>query len=267
MALDENGGTQTVLPVAPMGYGGNGGGFADGFGGWWIILLLLCFGGMWGGNGMGGMNGIYPWMNQAAMTQGGFNQAATDAALSGIQTSIVSGFGDVQNALCGGFAGVNANLNNGFAQAEIANNSRQMANMQQGFGMQTAITGGLNNLSSQLANCCCENRLATQALQAVIQQENCADRAAISDGIRDVLVANNANTQRILDVMCQNKLDEKNEKIADLQRDLSAAQFAASQVAQNNYLQNALTAQTQYFLSLYPPTANATGGGTATTGT
>ena len=61
--------------------------------------------------------------------------------------------------------------------------------------------------------------------------ENCADRAAISDGIRDILVSQNANTQRILDTMCQDKIDAKNEKIADLERQLTMANLAASQGA------------------------------------
>lgn len=64
--------------------------------------------------------------------------------------------------------------------------------------------------------------------------------------------------QTIHDKMCQDKIDEKNEKIVELQNRLNMADFAASQASQNNYLQNALTAQTQYFLSLYPPTRSET---------
>ena len=45
-----------------------------------------------------------------------------------------------------------------------------------------------------------------------------------------------AATQRILDMMCQDKIDAKNEKIADLERQLTAANLAASQAAQNAYL-------------------------------
>ena len=240
MALtDENG---MVMPVSPM-YGGNGG-FGGGFGGdWgWIILLLLFAGGFNGfGGGFGGGD-IYPWMNQADITASGFQNLATQNQITGIQGAI----GDVQNSLCNGFAGVNATVNNGFANLEVANNARQIANMQQTFDLQ-----------SQLAQCCCDNRLATANLQSVIQAENCADRAAVSDGIRDILVANNSNTQRILDMMCEDRLNRKDEKILDLQNQLNIATFNASQTAQNGYLQNALTAQTQYILSLYPPTAAA----------
>ena len=200
MALNEENGNGFYMPVAPAYNGGNGG---FGFGGdWgWIILLLLAFSGGFGGYGQGG--GLYPWMNQADITTSGFQNAATNSAISALQNSVTAGFGDVQN---------------GFAQAEIAENSRQMANMNQLFGIQ-----------STLQQCCCENRAATADLKYTVATEACADRAAISSALRDVLEANNASTQRILDTLCQDKIDAKNEKIADLQRQLTMATLAASQ--------------------------------------
>lgn len=235
---DESG---VVMPVTPMANGGFGGGFGNDWG--WIILLLLFAGGFNGfGGGFGGGE-IYPWMNQADITTSGFQNLATQNQLTAVQSDL----GDIQTQLCGGFAGVNATINSGFSNLEVANNARQIADMQQTFALQ-----------SQLAQCCCDNRLATANLQSVIQAENCADRAAVSDGIRDILVANNANTQRILDMMCEDRLNRKDEKILDLQNQLNIATFNASQTAQNGYLQNALTAQTQYFLSLYPPTVTPT---------
>ncbi len=242
MALSEESGGM-VMPVSPM-YG-NGGGFG-GFGGdwgWIVLILLFAVGGFGGGFGGYGGNEIYPWMNQADITTSGFQNLTTQNQLTGVQSAI----GDVQTSLCNGFAGVNATVNNGFANLEVANNARQIADMQQMF-----------NLQSQLASCCCENRLATANLQSVIQAENCADRAAVSEGIRDILVANSNNTQKILDMMCEDRLNRKDEKILDLQNQLNIATFNASQTAQNGYLQNALTAQTQYFLSLYPPTVTTT---------
>ena len=163
MALTEENGN-LVMPVSPMCGNGNGA-----FGGdWaWIILLLLLG---WGNNGNGfggnGSNGLYPWMNQLDATNAGFQNAQLASQLSGIQSSI---------------------------------NANQNAAQQTGFGIQTAIMNGNNALQAQLAQCCCENRLASANLQSVIQSENCADRQAVSDGIRDILVNQNANTQRILD--------------------------------------------------------------------
>lgn len=251
MALtDENG--SMVMPVAPMGgfgggFGGNNNGFGDG--GWWILLLfiLLAGGNGWGNNNNGGGNGggfgggFFPYA--AATTdyavQNGFDQAAIRDGITGVQNAVTSGFSDVQMALCNGFAGVA----NGFSQAEIANNARQIANMQQAFASQTAVTAGLNDISSQLASCCCENRLATNDLKYTIATENCADRAAFADGIRDILVAQNAGVQRILDTMCQDKIDAKNEKIADLERQLTMADLRASQIAQTAQIQRGQVAE------------------------
>lgn len=228
MALTDD--SNIVMPVSPMG--GNGG-FGNGFGGdgWWIILLLL-FAGGWGngfGGGFGGGGDIYPWMNQADITTSGFQNLATQNQITGIQSSI----GDIQTALCNGFAGVNATVNGGFANAEVANNARQMANMNQLFGIQ-----------SSLQNCCCENRANIADLKYTVATENCADRAAISDGIRDIIANQTQGVQRILDVMCQDKIDAKNERIADLERQLTMANLAASQTAQTSRLLADNAAQT-----------------------
>ena len=90
-----------------------------------------------------------------------------------------------QAAIIGGINGVQTAVTTGFAQAEIANNNRQMADMQQAF-----------NLQSSFQNCCCENRLATQGLQTAVAQEGAATRAA---GASD--------TQKIMDKLCQLELD------------------------------------------------------------
>lgn len=250
MAINDENGNGMVMPVQPMGnygypMGGFGGGFGNGWGGdgWWIILLLLCFNGGWGGmGGFGGFNGglgiDFPWIlngqNQInANTNSGFDHAATQAALGNLQNAVTSGFGDVQTALCGGFAGVNAGVANGFAQAEIANNARQIANMQQAFAAQTATAQGFNQLGSQFADCCCENRLASADLKYTIATENCADRAALSDGIRDILAAQVAGFQSIKDQLCQDKIDAKNDEIAQLRQEVLYARGQASQIAQN----------------------------------
>lgn len=220
MALtDEN---NMVMPVTPMYGGGNGGfgGFGNDWG--WIILLLLFANGGWG-NGFGGGfdGGLYPWMNNSQNINDGFR----DQMLNSNITSIRDGISGISTQLCNGFAGVNASVANGFAQAEIAENSRQMANMNQIFGLQ-----------SSLQNCCCENRAGLADLKYTVATEACADRNAISQALRDVLEANTASTQRILDQMCNDKIDAKNERIADLERQLTMANLSASQTAQTAQL-------------------------------
>lgn len=199
--MTENG--NMYMPVAPAYNGGNdmfGGNFA-----WWIIILLI-FGG-WGGYGFGG-NGINGGVGSEV--QRGFDQSAVMNGINGLGTS-----------LCNGFAGITQAVTNGFAQAEISANSRQMADMNQNFAVQSA-----------LQNCCCENRSATADLKYTVATEACADRNAISAALRDVLEANNASTQKILDTMCQDKIDAKNETIAMLRQQLQMAEMTASQNAQ-----------------------------------
>lgn len=256
MALtDENGGMNTTMLVSPSGgvggypvYTNNGGGFGNSFGGdgWWIILLFILLGnGGWGGygGGMFGGNDIYPWMNQANLTSNGFqNQMMNDNVtsirdgISNLSTQLCGCCGDIQNSLCNGFAGVNATVNSGFANAEIAANGRQMANMQQAFAAQSAMMQGFNQIGSQFANCCCENRLGIADLKYTVATENCADRAALSDGLRDVIANQTANTQRILDQLCNDKIDAKNDEIANLRQQIAMKDLAASQVAQNAFI-------------------------------
>lgn len=233
MALTDS--NDMVMPVAPMYGGGYGGGMGNNFGGdWgWIILLLLIAGNGWGngfGGGFGG-DGMFPWLmtGQAginANTNAGFDNAALASSLSGIQSSVTSGFGDVQTALCGGFAGVNAGVANGFAQAEIANNARQIADMQQMFGIQ-----------SSLQQCCCDNRAGLADLKYTVATEACADRSAISDALRDVISANTASTQRILDQLCADKIEQKNDLISQLRSELMYARGQASQDVQTATIQ------------------------------
>ena len=249
MALTDEGMNTTML-VSPAGNAGNG--FGNAFGGdsWWILLLFILLGnGGWGfGGGFGGNYGMigsemYPWMNQANLTSNGFqNQMLNDNVtsirdgISGLSTQLCGCCADVQQSLCNGFSGVNATVNAGFANAETSANARQMANMQQAFASQTAITAGMNTLAQGLQNCCCENRAGIADLKYTVATENCADRAALSDGLRDVIVNQTANTQRILDQLCNDKIDAKNEKIADLERQLQMANLSASQTAQNAFI-------------------------------
>lgn len=246
MALTDESGM--VMPVAPMygGYGNNGG-FGNFGGDWgWIILLLLIAGNGWGGfGGFGGAGAmaadgamLYPWMNQAEITTGGFQNAQLGNQL----TSIQSDLGDIQTQLCSGFAGI-----------EQGANARQIANMQQAFASQTAITGAITDLASQQANCCCENRLATCQTQNIVQNEGNATRFADANNTRDIITNQTANTQAILDKMCQQEIQAKDTEIANLRTQLNMQNLAASQSAQTAALIADNTAQTQYVVNRIAP--------------
>lgn len=219
MALEESN-MGFSMPIAPYYGANNGNGFGWGGDGFWIILLFVLLGG-WGG-GFGGYGNGTGFVDNSI--QRGFDQSAVMSGLAGISNNVVSGFGDVQTALCAGFNGV-----------EIGANARQMADMQQMFALQ-----------SQLASCCCENRLASADLKYTIATENCADRAALSEGVQAILTNQAQGIQRILDQMCNDKIDAKNAEIMALERQLAMANLQASQVA-----------QTAEIISKLPATATA----------
>lgn len=206
-----------VMPVSPMG--GNAGLGGD-FGGWLILFLIFA---MFGGGGFGnnGFGGDTPWIlngqnNTDAMVAGGFQNAATQNSLTGIQSAVTSGFGDAQL----GIAGINQNIS------------------QTG----SIIGNQLYGLSSQLSQCCCDNRLATVQTQNVVQAEGAATRLAIQN-----------QTQEILDKMCQQEIDALKTKNLELQNQVNMQALAASQTAQTAALIADNTAQTQYIVNRVAP--------------
>lgn len=234
------------------GYGNGGfGGCGFGDGSWvWLILILALLGGWGNGNGNGfggfggGFNNEYAWLSNGQKeimqnTTNGFDTLQLSNQLNGINGGVQA----LATQLCNCCADMNQTVNAGFANAETAANARQMADMQQSFNNQIATLQGFNGMSSQLANCCCENRLGIANLNSTILAENCADRAALADGLKDVLINQTANTQRILDQLCNDKIDAKNEKIADLERQLQMADLKASQIAQTAELRRGQEAE------------------------
>ena len=219
-------------PVYPM-MGGFGSGFGNGFGGdaaWLIILLALLWGGNNGnGSGFFGNNSFdngYAWLSNGQKeimqnTNNGFDTLHLSNQIEGTR----DGINALSNQICNSTSDITSAISNGFYSAEIGANNRQMADMNQNFA-----------LSKQLSDCCCENRLATANLTATVLSENCTDRAALADGLKDILINQTANTQKILDQICQDKIDAKNEKIADLERQLSMKDLQASQIAQNAFI-------------------------------
>jgi hypothetical protein len=248
--MDYGNGGLSASDVALIQDRNNGGfgGFGDN-GAWWIILFLIFAMGGWNNGGFGGGFGggadnMYPWLSngQKEIMQN-TNQGFNTLQLGNQLNDISSGVQNISTQLCNGFAGVNQTVSSGFANAESSANARQMANMNQNFANQTAMLQGFNQLGSQFADCCCENRLATCQTQNIIQNEGNATRFADANNTRDIIDSQNRNSQAILDKLCQLELDgvkaqveAKNDRIADLQRQLSTADFRASQTAQNAFI-------------------------------
>ena len=219
--------------AAVTGNNRNDGGFGDGGALWLLVLFLFTANngwnnGVWGGNGSN--NGAIPYIGTNADIQRGFDQSA-----------IMSGINNLTTGQCN----QTATLQNAITQSQIS--------AMQGFnGVTGTINNGVNLLQSTLMQnemnrqqCCCDTKQAIADLKYTVATENCADRQALSDGVRDIIASNTAQTQAILDKLCQQELDAKNETIANLRTQLNMQNLAASQTAQTAQILANNAAQTQ----------------------
>ena len=187
--------------------GNNDGAF--GYGAEWIIWLIVILGIFNGGWGYGGFGGGYGNGTNTPGFQGFATRSDIDAALS--TQGIESGINGIGTQLCNGFAGVNS---------------------------------AIANLGYQTQQCCCDTRAAiadvnynlaaqTNILQNTVNNNGTAIQQALNTGFRDVIDAQNAGTQRIVDMITQ-------DKIQSLQTELQSAQLQLSNAAQTNNIVNAL---------------------------
>ena len=213
--LATNNGNAYPYPVYPAmgGFGGNG--FGNSFGGdgaLWIILIIALLGGFgngnngWGGFGGNSFDNSYAWLSNGqkeimSNTNNGFDTLHLSNQVEGVR----DGIHDIQNAICSSTANINSNVSNGFYGAEISANNRQLS-----------FINSLNDINTSLLNCCCENRLATCQTQNIVQNEGNQTRFADANNTRDIIA--------------------KNDRIADLQREISMKDLAASQIAQNAFI-------------------------------
>lgn len=218
MSLIEEKGGLSAADIAAVT--GNNSGWGNGDNSFWLFILFL-FAFM--GNG---------WGNGYGYGGGG---AAVDA-------DIQRGFD--QQSIMGGINGLTAAVSNGFANAEISRCNSQTNLLQTLSGMQMAQQ-----------QCCCDNRAGLADLKYTVATEACADRQAVTDALTAVTTAMNAGFQSVHDQMCQDKIDAKNDEIANLRTQLSMKDLAASQTAQTAQLladNNRQTAVLEDYLNPVP---------------
>ena len=162
-----------------------------------------------------------------------------------------------------GNGGTGAEMQRGFDQAALTGQindlqntlyTNQIASMNQNFANQQALDARLGAMEMGFQNCCCENRAGLADLKYTVATENCADRTAVNDALRNVIENQTANTQRILDTMCQDKIDAKNEKIQSLENQINMLNLQASQGAQTSTILADNTRQTTTLEQYLSPT-------------
>ena len=215
--------------AAATGNNNNGFGF-DGNGAWILVLfILLLVGGGWNNGYTGGGNGGPAYITSDI--QRGFDQSAVINGLTGITTAVSNGFANAEVSRCNSQANILQTLNNN----------------------QANLSTQLNTIAMNQQNCCCENRAGLADLKYTVATEACADRSAISDALKDVIASNTANTQAILDKLCQQEIDNLKAQNQQLQMQSYLASLAASQNAQTGQILTDNAAQTTALLRALNP--------------
>lgn len=176
----------------------------DGFGGnngWWFLIILFALFGGWGNRGYGyvgdGSNAVQPGY---VLNQ---DFAILERKLDGINNGICSMGYDQQAQM----NGINTNV----------------------MAAQNALTAQMTGLASQMAACCCDTT-------NLINTQSCNTRQVVMDATNNIIQNDNANWRALDARLTQMDMDRKNERIAELQAQLSDARLAASQSAQNEYI-------------------------------
>lgn len=246
--MNDNNGL-TASDVALLTGNNNGWGDNGGWGGMmWIFALLVLangfggfggFGGGWGGAGNMQLGYDFPWLLNG---QNGINTNVSDGfrdaqlhdsvssvrdGVSNLATQLCGCCGDMQMSMANGFAGVQQSLCSGFAGTTAAVNGAQnaisqqlynneIANLNRSFAEQTANTAGFTGVQSGL----------------------CDIRYGNANNTRDILNAVNAGIQSIKDQLCQDKIDEKNDEIAQLRQEILYSRGQAAAAVQRSDIIN-----------------------------
>lgn len=220
---------------------------------WLLILFLFMFmgwgGGMWNNGGNGGPNGgPAPYMVGAATqadVQNGFDHAAVVNGLTGINSTLNTGFSNAEVSRCNQQANVLQQMNANNAAVLSQMNDNSAATLAQLNNNNSAVLGQLNQMAYNQLAYSNANSAGLADLKYNIATENCADRNALTQSLMTLQAENRQNTQAILDKMCQQEIEQKNDTINQLRQQLNLANLAASQNQQTGQLMNDNAMQTQ----------------------
>lgn len=230
--FNNNNGYSLADIAAATGNNNDGFGGFNGDGAWIFLLFILILMGGWG-------NGY------------GYGYGGGGGAVNAVNADVQRGFD--QSALINGLNGVSAAINTGFSGAEISRCNAQANVLQTLNNNQANLSTQLNTIAMNQQNCCCENRAGLADLKYTVATEACADRSAVSDALKDVIASNTANTQAILDKLCQQEIDALKAQNQQLQMQSYLANLAASQNAQTGQILTDNAAQTTALLRALNP--------------
>lgn len=191
--------------------GNNNGSFGDGDWIWAFLLFALLGNGAWGGFG-GGYGG-------------GRGGVADNYVLATDFATIERKLDGVNNGICDGFYAVNTGMLNGFAAVQQA--------LCQGFN---GINASITDVGYSIKDCCCQTQRAIDGVNYNIATQFGGLNTTLCGLGRDIIENQNANYRALHEELVANKIEAKNERIAELQDQLYRADLRASQAQQSNYI-------------------------------
>lgn len=167
----------------------------------WVFFLFFLL--AWGGGGFGN----------------GFGNNASTGLLNGISNDFI--YSNLNSTLGQGFTQL-TNQNFGISK-DLSNGFNQLGN-----GLCTTtyeLANKIGDVGSKIQSCFCETNKNIDAVRYENAKNTCDIIANANMNTRDLLESNNAQTQRILDYLT-------NQEIQNLRTDLQAAQLQLSNLSQ-----------------------------------
>lgn len=223
---------ETDMPQVINTGGGNGNGILGGGDGILaIILFAMIF--LWGRNNNGNNQGASSGGGETIGYELGKIATTNDVASGFNNSAVLSGINDlrlgqsgIQQTLCQGFGGVNTAI------------------MQNGYETRSAIS----DLGYRMQDCCCQTQRAIDGVNYNMAKNTCDLQNTIHMTTRDIIDNQNANYRAIHDELIANKIEAKNERIAELTQMVNKLELASSQQGQNAYLTATIDAKTAELL-------------------
>ena len=193
-------GTQGVVPTLPLGTNDGMGFNGDGI--WALLIFAMIFNNGWGF----GNNGVN-------------NLATTDYVSSEFTKSAIS---DLNNNVNNGFTGVNSNLFNGFARTNDNLCDVRQAVLTGDMGLNSSILE--NRYAGQLSACQTQRDILTQTneLNTNLLTTALQNQAKMDECCCQIRQEGISNTQKILDALSQNVIDDLRSQVNDLKNTITS---------------------------------------------
>lgn len=191
------------------GWFGNGGGDFGLF-----LLFILVFGGFGGG---------YGWGNR---DNGVANQVNNDFLFNNLTNSIAN----LSNNMARGFDVIGSTLGQGFTQ--VTNQNFGLSKDLAQYNYNNAL--GQAGISREIESCCCSTNRNIDATRYEMSKGFCDIITANNLNTRDIIANQTANTQRIVDMMQANTIQDLRDKLSLAQMENIQSQGQLSQLAQTD---------------------------------